>query len=283
MKLKRLILATPSLVQAFALPSFAQQGVERTEQPPTAKEPNTEQPDSVADAADPAQDADLDAEVDFTGKAVLTPVRQSGFRRPYGVAEFGVGVLTLPDAEVCVERTEAGCRNGDSSVEISAWPLFRASESVAVGAGLTLALLPTADAPRNDPPNIPRDHTRGYFLAEAVGRYYPWVTPNFEGWVGLTTGLVVLSDTFTNQNDQPKQVAVGGNGVTIRTEGFTLGVAGGVAWPISRHFLLGGTLRLANWLLPGNPARIAIGDEASLTGRVTMFDVSFVVSYRPRF
>src|SRR5690349_21434552 len=73
--------------------------------------------------------------------------RDRDFTRPYGAVEFGIGVLALPDAKVC---GEAGCDKGDVSLEVDAWPLFRASPSFALGAGLTLALTPTQDVPQGN-------------------------------------------------------------------------------------------------------------------------------------
>jgi hypothetical protein len=59
----------------------------------------------------------------------------------FGMAEVGIGLLTLPTAEVCVERTEAGCSRGDRSLMLSAWPLFRRG-AFAGGAGVTIGLTP---------------------------------------------------------------------------------------------------------------------------------------------
>ena len=89
-----------------------------------------------------------------------------------------------------------------------------------------LALLPTTDAPRDDPPGIPRDHSRGYFTVESIARYYPIAGPRFESWLGLTGGLVVVSDSFKNQETESDRQLVGPRGATIRTEGITAGVAG---------------------------------------------------------
>src|SRR2546425_10286546 len=71
-----------------------------------------------------------------------------------GMAEFGVGFFTLPGAQVCIER-DAGCRSGDSSLALSAWPLFRRG-AFAAGAGVMLGVTSSTDAPHNDPPDVPR-------------------------------------------------------------------------------------------------------------------------------
>lgn len=199
--------------------------------------------------------------------------------RPYGAAEFGLGLLTLPGAEVCVDPIE-GCEQGDTSLEVSAWQVFRISPDFGLGAGIMLALLPTTDAPRDDPPGIPRDHSRGYFTVESIARYYPIAGPRFESWLGLTGGLVVVSDSFKNQETESDRQLVGPRGATIRTEGITAGVAGGLAWGLGSRVYVGTRLRIAQWFLPNKPETDPLGDEASLTGRVTMFDLGATLEYR---
>lgn len=236
----------------------------------------------VAGAAHPDDDAPAEDSLD--------PLEPHGHRdrgesvevRPYGAAEFGLGLLTLPGAEVCV-NPDQGCSRGDTSLEVNAWQLFRVSTNVAFGAGITLALLPTTDAPREDPPGLPREHLRRYFTAEAVARYYPIVVSGFESWLGVTGGLVVISDTFKAQAKSDDRALVGPQGVTIRTEGLTAGFAGGLNWWLSTNWQLGTTLRLAGWFLPNTPKENPLGDEASLSGRVVMVDLGVNVGYRLPF
>src|SRR5262249_21651977 len=60
----------------------------------------------------------------------------SGFAaldRPVGIAEANVGVLTLPNAEVCAERS-SGCSKGDLSFALEAWEVYRANQRFAFGA-----------------------------------------------------------------------------------------------------------------------------------------------------
>ena len=131
--------------------------------PCAAEEPAAEPPEAAAAAPAP-------------GNSVAG--RDRDFTRPYGAVEFGIGVLALPDARVC---GDAGCDKGDVSLEVDAWPLFRASPNWAVGAGLTLALTPTQDVPQGEQP-IPREHSRRYFQAEGIGRYYFLHGPTLEAW-----------------------------------------------------------------------------------------------------
>jgi hypothetical protein len=204
----------------------------------------------------------------------------SGFRaldRPTGMAEAGFGWLTLPGADVC---SQAGCKAGDTSFELDAWQLYRQNLRLAFGAGLLLGLIPTTDAPRADPPGIERDHSRRYLTLEGMLRYYPYVGEKFELWLGLTGGLVVLSDRFVVVDDQADKPLIGPPGVTIRTEGGTLGVAVGGAYELSQHWSIGGSLRAGYWFLPTAPAMDPFEDKASVTGRNFVSSLGFNVAYR---
>jgi hypothetical protein len=203
----------------------------------------------------------------------------SGFQaldRPTGIAEAGFGWLTLPGAEVCAQ---GGCKAGDTSFELDAWQLYRQNLHLAFGAGLLLGLIPTTDAPAMDPMGIERNHSRKYLTLEGMLRYYPYVGEKLELWTGLTGGLVVLSDRFQVVSDFDKPL-IGPTGVTIRTEGGTLGVALGGAYELSRHWALGGSFRFGNWFLPDTPATDPLLDKASLTGRNSVFSLGFNLAYR---
>lgn len=205
--------------------------------------------------------------------------------RPVGMAEFGVGWLTLPGAEVC--GSQSRCTQGDTSLDLEAWQLYRANLRFAFGAGVALGLVPTTDAPRSEPEPvegedpIERDHSRGYLTIEGIVRYYPFVGEDWEAWGGLTGGLLVLSDTFaTPAGKYEDKALVGPRGITIRSEGYTIGLAAGAAYSLAANWSLGGTLRYGNWFLPSEPERDALGDQASLTGRNTMFALGINIAYR---
>ncbi|MFO7180657.1 MAG: hypothetical protein DIU78_018295 [Pseudomonadota bacterium] len=203
----------------------------------------------------------------------------AALERPAGIAEAGVGWLTLPGAEVCIERA-AGCSHGDTSLEVEVWQLYRSSRRFAFGAGILLALIPTTDAPR-DPEGVERDHIRRYFTVEGMVRYYPYVGDSVEWWVGITGGLVVVSDSFiVEQSRDDNRALLGPRGVTIRTEGGTVGLAGGPVVALSPNWSAGLTLRYGHWFLPHQPARDPLGSEASLTGRNTMFSLGVSLAYR---
>jgi hypothetical protein len=211
-----------------------------------------------------------------TGKAKAG--EREYFAHPYGLVEFGVGVMALPDARLC--GGAAGCDRGDVSLEVDAWPLFRASPSFAVGAGMTLALIPMQDVPRGVSA-FPREHARRYFAAEGIGRYYFVHGPALEIWSGISAGLIVVSDNFRTRSDD-SAVIIGANSANIATEGLSLGLASGVTFGVNPHLQVGATFRFANWYLPPNPEFIAFGESASLSNRVTMLNLALTVAYHSR-
>jgi len=202
---------------------------------------------------------------------------EAEFAHPYGLVEFGVGVLALPDAELC---GQAGCDRGDLSLEVDAWPLFRASPRFAVGAGMTLALIPFQDVPRRDT-RFPREHARRYFAAEGIGRYYFLSGHDVELWSGISAGLIV-SDNFRTRSSEPEMAIIGADSANIATEGLSLGLATGVTFGVNPHLQVGATLRFANWYLPPQREAIAFGEEASLSNRVTMLNFALTVAYHSR-
>jgi hypothetical protein len=207
---------------------------------------------------------------------------RSGFAaldRPHGMIEGGAGILTLPAAEVCVERS-TGCKEGDLSFAAETWQLFRANVKFAFGAGVVLGLIPTAHPPHDDPPGIERDTTRSYLTFEGTVRYYPVVLREVEWWIGLTGGLVVVDDRFQVVGERDDRALLGPRGVTIRTEGGSLGFATGLAYELAPNWSAIGTLRYAEWFLPTEPARDSFGDEASLTGRNLVISLAFGLAYR---
>ncbi len=198
----------------------------------------------------------------------------------HGMAEFGVGYLTLPGAQVCIER-QAGCGKGDSSLALSAWPMFRRG-NFAAGAGAMLGVTSSTDAPHNDPPDVPRDHSRRYLSIEITGRYFLPIQKHLEGFVGLTTGLIVVNDLFQVQKGLSDYAMVGPRSAVLVTEGFTIGAAAGLHYAIAEQWVIGAWGRYSNWFLPETPLRGPFGDEASLKGRISAIDVTLTAAFRSR-
>ncbi len=198
----------------------------------------------------------------------------------HGKAEVGLGLLGLPTAKVCTNRLFLGCKRGDSSPMLELWQLFRPSPVFAVGAGITIGLFPITDAPKNEPAGVTRDHKRGYLTAEGIARFYWLHGPVWESWVGVTGGMVVVSDNYATNNNVTDRAYIGPRGITIRSEGYTVGIATGVTRSLSEAWTIGGTIRYGLWSLPATPARDTLGDEASLIGHVATFVIGINVGYR---
>lgn len=193
----------------------------------------------------------------------------AALERPTGIAEAGFGWLTLPGAEVCVVE----CSRGDTSFELDVWQLYRQNRRFALGAGIMLALIPTNDGSG-------ANHNRRYMTVEGTARYYPYVGDNVEWWVGVTGGLVVVSDSYEVARPPSDRALLGPTGDTIRTEGGSIGIAGGPVFSLARHWTAGGTLRYGHWFLPDRPAVDALGNQASLTGSNTVFSVGVNLAFR---
>lgn len=193
----------------------------------------------------------------------------AALERPTGIAEAGFGWLTLPGAEVCVVR----CSRGDTSFELDVWQLYRPNTRFALGAGILLALIPTNDAAGSN-------HSRRYMTVEGTVRYYPYVGENVEWWVGVTGGLAVVSDLYEVARPASDRVLLGPVGDTIRTEGGSIGIAGGPVMSLGRHWTVGSTLRWGQWFLPERAAINALGNQASLTGRNTVFSLGVNIAFR---
>ena len=236
---------------------------------------------------------DLDAaQASFQGDAqgdLAAEHRKLGFsaiNRPVGMAEFGVGWLTLPAAQVCLEPES--CQRGDTTPQVDAWQFFRLNVDFAVGAGITLGLLPTRDSPPVDPPGVERTHQRRYFMFETMGRYYLFVGETFEAWAGVAAGLTVVKDTYATETKQ-EYATVGTPGVTVQTEGYTVGMGLGAAFALAPSWSFGTGLRFGSWFLPEEAKRGPFDSEdpnaqgatrATLTGRNSVISLGFNISYR---
>jgi hypothetical protein len=200
--------------------------------------------------------------------------------RPYTMAELGVGLFALPGADVCITSLDR-CEQGETSLALGLHNLYR-SGPLGIGAGIVWATTLRSDSAKGVD-EIERDHARRYFLVEGVFRYYPLRLDEWEGWVGTTFGGVVVSDSWTVKADREPYADtafVGPRAATIGTEGLAGGVAVGAEWSFAANWSLGGLLRYSTWFLPDEPERSPTGDFASLRGRVDMFDLGLLLSYR---
>lgn len=198
-------------------------------------------------------------------------------------AELGVGVLGLPGARVCGNgRSLLECNEGDTTPMAQIWELYRASELVAVGAGISLGMSPFANNTQGDPEGVEREHNRGYLTAEGLFRYHVLIERPWECWLGATSGLAVVSDTFRSRRGTTDRAFVGPRGTTLRTEGLSLGVAVGLNYLLSPSWTVGASMRTGVWLLPSQRAVDPFGDQASLRGVNSFLMLAISVGYRTR-
>jgi hypothetical protein len=200
--------------------------------------------------------------------------------RPHTAIEVGTGIVALPAAEVC--PTEANdCTTGEVSWGIGIRNIYQFGP-FGVGAGVVWATTLRNDDARGAE-ELEREHARRYFHVEGLFRYSFVQTPEAEGWVGGTLGLVMVLDEWTVKADRdPVNTVrfVGPESLVIGTEGFTTSVAAGGSWFFADSFSLGGMFRYGNWILPFEPETSPVGDVASLSGRVDVFDLTLNLAYR---
>ena len=201
-----------------------------------------------------------------------------GVDRPYTLAQLGLGLLTLPAADVCLKSRP--CTKGDSSIEADFWQMYRASRSLAVGAGATVAINPTTDSPPSEA-GIDRSHTRSYFLVEGQGRYYLVAGPAFEAWVGATAGIVIVSDRYSIDDPSKRTWAlIGPLSSAVSSEGATVGALLGAEWSFAPNWAVGFSARYMRWFLPHEPATTVFLDRATLTDQQSAIHVGISCSYR---
>lgn len=194
---------------------------------------------------------------------LLNPFRLERPARTSGIAELGLAWLTLPGAEVC---EASACSSGDTTPLVELWNLVRFEEVLAVGAGVTLGLIPTTDVAPNPDRGIVRDHARSYMTIEALARYYPPAFVFADLWLGGGGGLVILSDTFDTVGNLDVYAPIGNPGVTIRSEGLSVFGGLGITQKLADHLNVGIGGRVGIFNFPGEPARSPLGDRASIAG-----------------
>ena len=201
-----------------------------------------------------------------------------GVDRPYTLAQLGVGLLTLPAADVCLKSRP--CTKGDTSIGIDFWQMYRANRYFAVGAGASVAIKPTTDNPPSEA-GVERSHTRSYFLVEGQGRYYAIVSPSFEAWIGATAGIVVVSDRYSIDEATKRTWAIiGPLSSAVSSEGATVGALVGAEWSFAPNWAAGFSARYMQWFLPKEPATTVFLDRATLTDQQSAIQFGISCSYR---
>jgi hypothetical protein len=220
-----------------------------------------------------------------TGEGANDPLARI-IDRAHTVAELEAGFIALPNAPISPGQRGGDVAfvgkigRGDATLQTGIHVLYRWNRSYAIGAGALFAPSPTSDEQYGGLSSLSRTHSRSYLFLGMEGRYMPVHYKNIEAWVGLSSGGVIVADRFTTETPDDVPSILGTPDVTVRTEGFALGVQAGGNYYLSESWIAGANLRGYHWLLPEHPACSPIGDCATLSGSVQVFEVGLTIGYR---
>jgi hypothetical protein len=211
--------------------------------------------------------------------------------RPHTVAEAEAGIIALPSAPISASNrggsTPLGTvGNGDATVQTGVHLLYRATREWAFGAGALFAPRPTTDPNAGGASSLNRSHSRSYLFLGGEVRYFPLRSRLLEGYVGLTSGALIIADRFSTNNVPEVPSLLGTSTVTVSTEGFAVGMETGVNYLVNDSFVIGLALRADLWVLPNEKpfsqetSCDPIGDCPTLTGRVAAFELGLTFGYR---
>ncbi|MCL2823699.1 MAG: hypothetical protein FWD57_06885 [Polyangiaceae bacterium] len=202
----------------------------------------------------------------------------SQMQNPYTVAEFGVGLFTLPTSVFELTRLDTRTR-GEAIPYSWVWMLYRVTDDFAIGAGSSLAI-PFSKEITEHTSEIKRSHKRQYLLIDATARYYGLRLPGIDGWIGATLGGAVISDQFRTEAATTGAVILGPSGVVVRTEGLSAGATAGLSWVFLQNWTVEGSVRVAWWFLPSDRECGMTGDCATLSNGVLMMSAGVGIGYR---
>jgi hypothetical protein len=236
-----------------------------------------------ADAADSSGTPDVRGAASTTpGLTDVTP--NWLLSRKHTIAELELGFIALPTAPISPGQRGGNLPigtigHGDATASVGMHLLYRGGADWALGAGGLFCPNPTSDSTYGGATGLQRTHSRDYLWMGGEGRYIPLHLATIEAWVGLTVGAVIVADRYST-SAPPVPPDLGTNQVTVRTEGFSLGLETGGEWSISETVLLGFAFRFDNWILPASEQCTPIGDCATLTGPVTEIEFGLRLGYR---
>lgn len=213
------------------------------------------------------------AQEETESPADQAPVRVSSML----VGHAGIGAV--PFAESC-PFAGAACEPGEVILDFGMDALGRIDD-FAFGAGFSFGLgLKGTEAVGLE--SLERRHERSYLTLQGQFRYYlpPW--GDFEWWVAVVGGFVVINDTWSTLADREpvSDVAlIGPTALSISTEGATAGLGLGGQWVFWEWLLIGTQIRYSNWLLPTERELSPLGDAASLAGRVDVIDAHILLGF----
>jgi len=206
--------------------------------------------------------------------------------RPHTIAELEAGIIALPNAPISAGQRGGNTPlvgavgKGDATIQTGLHLLYRGAKEWAIGAGFLFAPRPTADTEYGGLRSLPRTHSRSYLFLGTELRYVPLHFRTLEVWGGLTAGGVVVADRFVTDAGDPVPTILGTKDITVRTEGFAVGVQAGLDWMFADQWVAGVTARTDRWILPSSPQCTPISDCATLTGAVAAYEFGLKVGYR---
>ncbi len=206
--------------------------------------------------------------------------------RPHTIAELEAGIIALPNAPISPGQRGGDTPlvgkigRGDATLQTGIHVLYRWNRDYAIGAGAIFAPSPTSDPQYGGLSALQRTHSRSYLFLGMEGRYVPIHFRVFEAWVGLSSGAVIIADRFTTEVADKVPSILGTPDVTIRTEGFAIGAQLGGTYYLSENWIAGANLRGYHWILPETAGCSAIGDCATLSGAVQVFEMGLTIGYR---
>ena len=201
--------------------------------------------------------------------------------RPHAMVEIGLGALSLPYKQLCIP-TESRCVDSDYTLLGSLRYALRWSPRFAIGAGVSLGFRPLSDNADISGPSgtIERTHSRNYLIMSGLLRYYPVQRDGFEGWVGATGGLIVVSDRY--ELEDKGTAIINPRSTTLATQGPMVGLGGGVDWSLNPSWAVGGWTSQMIWFLPREPACAATTDCATVSGASYSLELGLSLTYRTR-
>lgn len=206
--------------------------------------------------------------------------------RPHTVAELEAGIIALPTAPISASQRGGDTPflgrvgRGDATLNLGIHVLYRWNDAFAIGATGAFAPAPTSDDQYGGDKNLPRTHSRSYLFLGAEGRYIPVHYKFAEAWIGPSVGAVIVADRFITDAGDDVPPILGTREVTIRTEGFALGIQGGGSYYLSENWIAGAVLRGYDWILPQRARCSAIGDCSTLQGHVLALELGITIGYR---
>jgi hypothetical protein len=202
------------------------------------------------------------------------------------VAELEAGIIALPNAPISPGQRGGDVAvlgkfgRGDATLQTGLHVLYRWNRDYAIGAGAIFAPSPTSDKQYGGLANLPRTHSRSYLFFGAEGRYIPVHYKYFEAWVGISAGAVVVADRYTTEAGDEVPPILGTRDVTIRTEGGAVGAQLGGSYYLTENWIAGANMRGYHWVLPEERQCASIGDCATLSGAVQVFEIGLTIGYR---